>query len=189
MSLYVSSLSEPKLAAAHVIAHCFPYSAVVGLDVPHADDNGISRPEQPLTLDGTWVAARLRHAQAKRVLEDARELITFENGIVRGDDLATLCSEDVLKDAAREFGVDVSDVCGDVAAVIWETADTDGFWEWFYGPGSHTTHALSPVRLFPAPMESAPDALLGHFEKRAELRQTQLAAGAARAMLSYYQGV
>jgi hypothetical protein len=99
------------------------YNNVVRHDVPHVDTDGVDRPEQPYTLEGTWRAARLRHAQAKRGIAAAgttsRELITFENGIVHGADLATLCTEDALAAAAEKFGVPVAAVHGDVAAVRW----------------------------------------------------------------------
>ena len=174
-TLHLSSQNPVKVAAARIVAHSVTpaYKNVVGHDVPHVDTNGVARPGQPYTLEGTWRAARLRHAQAKREIGlKLCELLTFENGIVDGTDLATICTEDALTAAAEEFGIPVADVRGDVAAVLWESANMLPFGQY---SGSHTTRALSTVRLFPAGLEATPEALVAHFEGRGESRSAQLA--------------
>ena len=184
-TLHLSSQSPVKIAAARIVAHSVTptYNNIVGHDVPHVDTDGVERPEQPYTLEGTWRAARLRHAQAKREIAAAgttsRELITFENGIVHGADLATLCTEDALAAAAEEFGVPVGAVHGDVAAVLWESAASLPSYEQLH---PRVVLALSPVRLFPAGLEATPEALVAHFGGRGEPRSAQLAAGAAQAV-------
>lgn len=191
MQLHVSSRSTSKVAAARIVWHCFDaYEChhVIGHDVPHVDDDGIERPEQPITLPGTWAAAKLRHAQAKRMATDPIELITFENGIVGPDDLVTLCSRSELAAAATKFGVPVKDVRGDIAVVIWETNAGLEFWEQYHAPGPRVVRALSPVRLFPAGMEKNSVALLEHFASRGEPRSAQLAAGAARVVATHLRG-
>ena len=97
-TLHLSSRNPDKLAAARIVAHSVTpaYKNVVGHDVPHVDTNRVERPGQPYTLEGTWRAARLRHAQAKfEIGLKLCELLTFENGIVDGTDLATICTEDM----------------------------------------------------------------------------------------------
>ena len=192
MHLHVSSRSPPKLAAARIVSHCFAAhndQAIIGHDVSHLDDNGIERPEQPRTLPGTWTAAELRHAQAKRMMVVPSELITFENGIVGHDDLVTLCSVAELAAAANEFGVPVKDVRGDIAVVIWETKAGLELWEPFHAPDPRVARALSFVRLFPAGMEKDTTALLEHFARRGEPRSVQLAAGAASVIATHLMGI
>ena len=192
MQLHVSSRSTLKVAAARIVRHCFAGHEclhVIGHDVPHLDDNGIERPEQPRTLPGTWTAAELRHAQAKRMMVVPSELITFENGIVGPDDLVTLCSVAELAAAASEFGVPVKDVRGDVAVVIWETKAGLEFWELFHAPDPRVARAHSFVRLFPAGMEKDTTALLEHFARRGEPRSAQLVAGAASVIATHLRGI
>jgi len=170
--LHVSSISDVKIGAATVLAYGANLyeGGVSGHDVPHVDRDGVERPDQPYTLEGTFAAAELRHAAAQHILAtsdlETAELVTFENGIVHGSDLASLCTRAHLDEAAAAFGVPVA---GDVAVVIW---DSHGV----------TQRAVSPVRLFPAGMERAPAVLLEHFRSRGEPRSAQLAAGAARVL-------
>lgn len=193
MALRFSCVSDARRTAVCVLQHCTDtYEDATASEARLVDDNGAERSEQPRTLQETWETAELRHALTKAdVRGRPGDLITFENGIVCHDELATLCSEVELAAAATEFGVPVNDVRGDVAAVIWEAAEHGGSRVDLNGlsfPDICVVRALSPVRLFPAGMEETPAALLKHFEGRGELRSSQLGAGAAKVVRGMQPG-
>ena len=194
MALRFSCVPDARRTAVCVLQHCTnTYEDVIASEARLVDDNGTEPSEQPRTLQGTWEMAELRHARSKaNVRGKPGDLITFENGIVCHDELATLCSEVELAAAATEFGVPVNDVRGDVAAVLWEEATEHGAsWVELNGlsfPDICVVRALSPVRLFPAGMEETPVALLRHFERRGELRSSQLGAGAAKVVRGMQPG-